>query len=362
MGLHRTLTHNKNPKMFFFRVDSNSKIASGHVMRCISIAQTFKNQGQNVLFVNADSNSDTMIDAAGFKHLRLDSKWDNLDSEISSMSILLKKQRCDLLIVDTYSITKRYVDALRPFVKICYLGSKKEYLGELDAIINYSSHIDYDFYTQNYSSTQLLLGTDYIPLRKEFQGLAFIPRQNCLKKVLITTGNTDPNGVTSRILNLFANISEFSCVHFELIVGSMFINKDYLQEIANKHANIHLHENVKNMKDVIQDCDIAISATGTTVFELAACSVPIITFAMVPEQVDSAESLGKMGVASYCGRLYENPKKCIQTISETLKRFISCSSDDLNHLAQKAKTLVDGNGCLRIVESLMKIITQDKSI
>lgn len=343
--------------MICFRVDSNKTIASGHVMRCLSIANVLKERKQNILFINADSNSDEMIETAGFKHLSLHSKWDNLDSEIPKMIKHLKNNKCDLLIIDTYSITKNYVEALRPYVKICYLGSKQENLGKLNVLINYSSHIDYDFYSNNYKDTFLMLGTDYIPLRKEFQNLHYRPLTGKLRNVLLTTGNTDGNCFTAKLINYFSKLEEFSQLDFNVIIGRMFINKDEIQALAQKYKNIHLYENVKNMKEIIQKCDVAISANGTTVFELAACSVPAITFAMVPEQVESAETLNKMGIVSYCGRFYEDEIQCILTITKKLKEFFF-NFEELNTFSKNAKNLVDGNGCIRIVDNLLNIISK----
>ena len=343
--------------MICFRVDSNKTIASGHVMRCLSIATALKEENQNILFFNADSNSDSMIDAAGFEHVNLNSKWDNLCYEIPEMIKQIEDNKCDLLIIDTYSITKDYVETLKPYTKICYLGSKQETLGNLDVLINYSSHIDYNFYSQNYKNTLLLLGTDYIPLRKEFQNLDYRPLNGNLGNVLITTGNTDGNCFTAKILNYLSNLDYFSKLKFHVIIGRMFINKEEIQSLSKKNQNIQFYENVSNMKEIIQKCDVAISANGTTVFELAACSVPALTFAMVPEQVDSAETLNKMGIVSYCGRFYEDEQQCILTISEKLENFF-LNFEKLNNFSKKAKKLVDGNGCIRITKQLLELVSK----
>ena len=57
--------------MVFFRADSNKQIASGHIMRCISIAQAFKDAGEDVTFLIADENPILMLERAEMKYHNL---------------------------------------------------------------------------------------------------------------------------------------------------------------------------------------------------------------------------------------------------------------------------------------------------
>lgn len=341
--------------MIYFRVDSNSQIASGHVMRCISLAQAFFDQGFEVCFLTADANSDQMIDAARFTHINLKSQWDDLSKEVKNVREIVNNDSKSLLIIDTYAITNEYVEALLPFTKVAYIGSIEKYLGPLQAIINYSTCIDYNFYYTFYdNSTELLLGASYAPLRKEFQNIQEHYSER-VENILLTTGNTDSQFLVPKILERLKTRELPAYITINVVIGSMFSNKENLWQNYGEDSQVVLHENVKAMSELMTKCDLAIAANGTTVYELAACGVPTITFAMVKEQILSAEKFGELGITDYCGRIFEQQEKCINKIISKVIEYIEDKYARWN-LAHKAKESIDGNGCQKIVQALSYII------
>ena len=339
--------------MVFFRADSNSTIAGGHIMRCLAIAKALINAGEKVCFLVADNNSVPILEEENIEYAVLQSDWQDLLSDLDKVEAILKSESEPTIIVDTYRITKEYVDAIKPIAKVVYLGSKPEYLGELDLLINYSTDIDYDFYHNNYSdSTKLLLGPAYAPLREEFQNVIPTIRDG-LSHVLLTTGNTDRNHMVDAILKkLMPRIVETDVV-IDVIVGRMFDDKEHLCNTYNC-KNICFHENVKSMSSLMRDCDLAISANGTTVYELSAMGLPTITFAMVPEQINSAEALSSLGIVDYCGRSYEDQQGCVESIAGRFD-YYQKHHDEMIRLAQKAHDLIDGNGCQKIINEILNL-------
>lgn len=341
--------------MVFFRADSNKQIASGHIMRCISIAQAFKDSGEDVIFLIADENPVQMLERAGMRYYTLHSVWDQLMEELEAMKTVLQSYEKPLLIIDTYQVSKSYVEALLPYARICYLGSKPEYLGKLNALINYSTDIDYNFYTSKYGiSTKLLLGASYAPLRREFLQVEHKSSLNGKFRVLLTTGNTDPRQTVERIINAIVETPIFQKLEINVVVGGMFDNKEKLHSLYDNVENVHLHENVKSMSSLMGESDLAVSANGTTVYELAAAGVPTISFAIVKEQVKSATKLFELGVVDYCGEVFNEEEKCISKIINKIDNYVK-NPLELNELALKANTIIDGRGCDRIVGELLSM-------
>ena len=101
--------------MVFFRADSNNTIASGHIMRCMSIAKEFIKRGIQVQFIIADNNSVKMLSEAGMNYIVLDSDWKDLMSEVDRVRDILLQYDNPVMIVDTYSIEKEYVDAMKDY-------------------------------------------------------------------------------------------------------------------------------------------------------------------------------------------------------------------------------------------------------
>jgi spore coat polysaccharide biosynthesis predicted glycosyltransferase SpsG len=109
------------------------------------------------------------------------------------------------------------------------------------------------------------------------------------------------------------------------------------------------------MSALMKDCNLAISANGTTVYELCAIGVPVISFAMVEEQVRSAEAMQKFGFIDYCGVSYDDKYGCISRILKRVSHYISVP-DDLPKLAKRAHDVIDGKGVYKIVDALRSLL------
>ena len=99
--------------MIAIRVDGNPQIATGHVMRCLSIANGLKKTGHPPLFIVADAVSENLLSQSGFPTVNLHSEWNNLESEITKISGIIKQNNITKLIIDTYSVTEKYLFELK---------------------------------------------------------------------------------------------------------------------------------------------------------------------------------------------------------------------------------------------------------
>lgn len=340
-------------KRLLIRVDYNSQIASGHLMRCLSIAKCAKEDGFDVTFVMSDDVCRETVTEKGFNLISLKSVWDDLSVEIPLMIDLSRAHRNTILLIDTYSVTPEYTSSLAPYYKIVYLGSKQDAFYGVSTLINYSTNIDRDFYERTYRNKSLLLGPLFTPLRDEFLGIVK-ERTKQVENVIITTGNTDPDLFCQKLL-LHILKSGLSDVNYHVVVGRMFKEKEKLYTLAAKYGNIKLHENETNMSVLFKQSQLAISANGTTVYELCASKVPVISFALVHEQEDSGKSMDALGIVDYCGLFKGHENRCIENVLLKLRRYLT-DTEKCDSLVSKASALVDGNGCRRIVEELNKLI------
>ena len=323
-------------------------------MRCQAIAKAIINAGGQVCFLIADDNPAPILSEAGLDYFILHSDWQDISTDVEQVKTFLQKDINPILIIDTYSITKEYVNELKPLAKVAYLGSKPSFLGNLDLLINYSTDIDYDFYHRNYTNkTTLLLGPAYAPLREEFQNVAK-DYNDRINRILLTTGNTDRDHMVGAVLGSLLPLIEGTEIVIDAIIGRMFDDKDSLHKDYDNNQHVCFHENVKSMSLLMKNCDLAISANGTTVYELSAIGLPAITFAMVSEQIRSAEALSNLGIVDYCGRSYKDQKNCIQEIISRVSHYLE-HNDEMIKLARKAHDLIDGNGCQRIVDKVLQL-------
>lgn len=338
----------------YFRVDANQEISGGHVSRCLSLAGAFKDAGYEVVFASSDDAPTQIISSAGFCHVVLGCDWHDLGSDNGALRGFLEKECDPLLIVDSYRVNRRFVENMAECSKVCYLGSRSGYLGPLSAIINYSTAIDRAAYEAAYrdSGTVLLLGPRYAPLRRQFQELEQIDVSCRVKRVLVSTGGTDPLGMAMLITEAVVSAaSEYALEEVVVLVGSMSNAREALTRRFSGDRHVRLVSGVSDMAELMRSCNLAVSANGTTVYELAACGVPAITFAISEEQRASGEGMSNLGAVAYCGCAADGVEKCLASIEEAVG--LCCRDAQLRRSLQGcANAMTDGNGAMRVVSEL----------
>jgi len=339
--------------MFYIRADANNEIATGHVMRCMSIADEMEQSNIKVCFLTADHNADVLIKKRGFEVKCLDSVWNNLENEISEGKLItLLKNTDDLegIIVDTYYVTESYLQILHDICKTIYIDdifSLKRY--PVDILINYNIYgEDLDYKSRCLPDTEILLGTKYVPLRKEFKNIDKKIREK-VKAVFVSTGGTDNYNIAGNLLcEIFEKKdSELSKLNFHVISGAMNKNLPYLLEMEKKYKNIIVYQNVSNISEIMLKCDIAVSACGSTMYELCACGLPIVTYSFADNQIPGIRKFAEKGVAFNCGDLRVEFEKTFNNIITHIEKL----NKDYLLRRQKIKLVsevMDGNGAFRI--------------
>lgn len=336
------------------RTDANGEISYGHVMRCLSVAVALRGLGREPVFVLSDGNAAELLRERGYDAHVLSSDWRNLVDGVEGLRDLCRRNRPAML-VDSYSATREFVEVATEFAEVCYLGSKGDDLGPLRLLTNYSTTIDCAFYEATYGprGTKLLLGPAYAPLRPEFRRDP-IPRATHVKRVLLTTGNTDSSGFVPAFLESALKCHELAGIEFDVVVGRAFEDVVGIRSEFGGEQRVVLHENVDAMWNLMANCDVAVSANGTTVYELAAIGVPAVTFSMVPEQDASADGMAALGMVDFAGRLHEDGAAVVNSAVESLATL--CADSVRRHrLAERAHAVVDGLGAEKIARELCTI-------
>lgn len=335
--------------MIGIRVDSNSIIATGHIMRCLSIARAIRKLNYRVLFISADENPRKLLESSGFNFISLNTQWNDLEQEEDILISVLKKYELKCLLIDSYHITPKYLEDLRKHLKISYLDDMDLFLYPVDMLINYNLCYDQFGYEKKYNQfTKLLLGTSYAPLREEFIGVSKKTTRRKVRNILVTSGGTDNDNVCGQIAKMLFDQSEFDNVNIHVVVGKFFTYKEILIDLSKNCSNIVLHENA-NMSQLMQECDIAVSAGGSTLYELCSCGTPTILFSIAENQQPICYSANQKGVAVYAGHYcYEVAEKIVKVAV-----LLDADKQKREELSNTASSLVDGKGAQRIAEALI---------
>lgn len=345
-----------SPKKVFIRTDANATISSGHVMRCLAVADALRDRGASVEFVLSDDVPIRMVREMGYEAIVLGTDWRRIEEGLEHLEArCLELSERPAVLVDTYSVTGSYVNRLSHCCQMCYLGSKAGDLGDLALLINYSTDIDRQSYESLYGmrETRLLLGPSFAPLRAQFAD-AYEGRSGEVCRVLVTTGNTDPMGFVPAFLDAALKSELLGSISFEVIVGGMFEGLSEIEGIASACSRVELHRGVSNMAELMASADVAVSANGTTVYEMAAVGLPAVTFAMVDEQVASAESLARLGVVAYAGRMGKSVRESARRALLQLERLVA-NPGEAHALALRAHDLIDGRGADRIAKEIVAL-------
>jgi len=193
---------------------------------------------------------------------------------------------------------------------------------------------------------QFYLGGAYAPLREQFQNVNYSVKEQ-VEQVLITTGAGDADNIAGEVLDRIYREE----LIYHVLVGRFSPHLAGWQKRAEKYSNIQVHFDVQDMAGLMEQCDLAITAGGSTVYELAAVGVPFIAFSYAENQELLVEYLGVNDVAGSAGAWHRNRGKMLNQMEDFFNKF--CEDIDLRkYYAEKEHGLVDGQGAERLAKVL----------
>ena len=334
--------------MLFIRADGNPKIGTGHIMRCLSIAQAAKRQGCPCTFITADHEMTQLLEQQGFRYICLDSEWDHLDLETARMEQLIRQESIQVLLIDSYFVTLDYLRRLHCLTHVAYMDDLNEFIYPCSTLVNYSIYAAQQDYSSRYPNTECLLGPQYVPLRSEFQGLPRRRLRREVRDVLVTTGGSDPLNIAVRFAE--SAVQMFPNVKFHIVAGRFNQYRTQLEELAQKHPDIQIYYNVERMSELMLSCDAAISAGGSTLYELCACGVPTVMYALADNQLPGTEAFKRSGIMLYAGDVRKN-----KFFAAALCDKLAVLSKDYplrEIMLERMRQTVDGNGARRLADKM----------
>ncbi|MBR4669392.1 MAG: UDP-2,4-diacetamido-2,4,6-trideoxy-beta-L-altropyranose hydrolase [Butyrivibrio sp.] len=358
-------------KKIWIKANGNGIIATGHIRRCMTIANELKLLGAEVEFVLSDEDSAdllrTLSDEEGQQYDAriLHTVFSEPMQDIPMLEEMFAEEKPDFYLMDSYFLKEDYFEAVNEIIKKNGLATKTGFIDDLykfdypvDLVVNYDVEVPKDFY----SAPHRLLGAEYAPLRKQFEGIDYevIP---LAKRAFLSAGGTDPYHIIGDLLKeVYENegpcrtIPDFMLFTCDVIVGALF-DEDYvkeLKELAAKYPAITLHESAPDMAELMKNCDFAVTAGGTTLYELCAVGVPTVVYSMADNQVEFVKAFDKAGAAKYVGDIREEEK-----IVQKIVSWGIAAIEDQNFrkkMSDKARKLVGGGGANKIAHAILEII------
>lgn len=335
--------------MILFRADGNPDIGTGHIMRCLSLADALQEQGWEITFITAEPYFQRLIQTRGYPCTVLGTAYDRMEEELSIFLPIIERERPELVILDSYFVTSQYMEAIRNISRLLYIDDLNAFDYPADAVVNYNIYGPELPYPQNKT---YFLGPQYAPLRKEFQGLSQRNTKDRVENVLVSTGGTDQYHVALHCAEYLREHLLRENMIFHFVLGAMNRDIVQLEQIAEDFSFIKLHRQVTDMCSLMLQCDVAISAAGTTLYELCACGVPAVTYILADNQIQGAQMFQKAGLMPCVGDIREDA-----CFLEHLFELLNSLADDFaqrQHIAEQMQGAVDGRGAARLAEAILK--------
>ena len=342
----------ENPQLII-RADASSQLGIGHVMRCLALAQAWRESGGKVCFALAMESPELEARLAieGIDVIDLASEPGSLDDARQTID-LAQTLHAGWVVIDGYHFNAAYQKAFRETdlstLVIDDYGHAEHYYA--DVVLNQNIYADEPLYVRREPYTNLLLGTKYALLRREFRDWGnwqpAVPPM--ARKILVTLGGSDPDNVTQRVIRSLQMVNS-SDLEIKIVVGPA--NK-HLESLS--HALMYLDHEVelltatRNMPQLMSWADIAISAAGSTCWELSFMGVPTMVVVLADNQKPIAEGLHQANAALNCGWHTQIEE---EALAETVEKLL-LDTDLRRKLSYQARALVDGRGATRVTEAL----------
>ncbi|MGN0416174.1 MAG: UDP-2,4-diacetamido-2,4,6-trideoxy-beta-L-altropyranose hydrolase [Agathobacter sp.] len=333
--------------MIYIRTDMNKTIATGHVMRCLAIADAARNCGEETTFIIADEQAVQLLEERGYSSIILHTVWNDMESELPAMEQVIRENKISRLLVDSYQVTDHYLMSLRKLVKLFYLDDLNAFHYPVHALICYANYWKKFRYEEQYSDTELYLGIKYVPLRQAFSDCPKKKIALQIDKLLILSGGTDPYGVMDELL---VQLNHRQYKRIDVICGRYNGAYNGLYAKYAEESNIQIHSSVADVDRYMRNADLAVSAGGTTLYELCACGTPAISYSFADNQLDNARQFQEDNLIDYAGDArYQNIAQNLVELVEKYQNDYELRKDR----SESMKKMIDGKGALRLAQILI---------
>jgi len=347
----------------FFRVDASVHIGSGHVMRCLSLAESLKKEGHEVVFVMRLQLGDLCdyTESRGFKVARLPMSrksrlpdnsadyqaWLQVPLMDDAEDFLSVASDAELIVIDHYGISAQW----EKYIKLS-IGCKQIAIDDLvrehytDLILDQTAGRKVEEYNIILPGSEALVGSKYALLRHRFSELhPFAIKQDLNfenHKLLLTMGGVDKLNVTQRVLVALSHRTPL--IQTTVLLNEKAPHFSSVASFCEQHNEWITHLPFsEDMAGLMMEHTISIGAPGSTSWERACMGLPCVIIPLAKNQLEICQNLVKERAAMSL-EINEIPELLNNKLDELLKRYSIFRRCALN--------LCDGGGVNRLIKKM----------
>ncbi|MEI8155480.1 MAG: UDP-2,4-diacetamido-2,4,6-trideoxy-beta-L-altropyranose hydrolase [Burkholderiales bacterium] len=360
-----------------FRTDAALEIGTGHVMRCLTLADALKAAGAKCRFICREHPGHmlNLIRQRGHEAIGLpqgtsnglpvsnDHEADlvhaawlgaNWQTDASQTMAVLRDVTTDWLIIDHYALDARWELALKPhYRKLMVIDdlADREHVCHVLLDQNLVEAMAQRYVGKVPSHCTNLIGPKYALLRPEFNALrpASLTRRRIpvLARLLIFMGGSDPTNETAKVI-AGVQLSKRQWVHIDVVVGQAFAALQSLQEVLDTVPGATLQVQASDMAQIMAAADLAVTAGGSVTWEKCALGLPSLVVVLGDNQRPIAKMMHQIGAQRTLGVASDITPACY---AETLDAI---QTHELSAMIDSASAICDGSGTqivLKILEN-----------
>ena len=362
---------NRDKIQVAFRADGGPQLGMGHIMRCLALAKAMQETAvkdkltsaiatDNILetmFITAQNSAVSRLIAEN-SHKVIEIPENTAEEQIAEVKEILEKHDTNIVITDSYSIDRDYLEQIGCGVDLVVsIDDLNQIIFPSDLVINgnvYAPSLDYQSVSPD---IEFLLGTDYVLLRDEFAQKGYRSLKGEVKNVFVSVGGSDPLNLSPKIVQA---LGEAPCdFEIKVIIGPGFQNLKKIAESAGKARKpVELLHNVKNIAALMMSSDLAVTAGGTTLYELSCTGTPAVVLLQADNQKTAAAEMARKGAVINLGM---GDKVSVSGLVSTITEI--CSDwEKRREMSKKGQALVDGYGCRRCAHKILQKFQTKKGV
>lgn len=344
-----------------FRVDASVEIGSGHVMRCLILAEMLRKEGCTVNFLMRKSFGDLCdyVEERGFPVSRIlcrSSFSQKKDAQLTINWIKDLNEHFDWCIVDHYQIDQYWEERIKEHVgKVMVIDDLANRLHACHLLLdqNYYKEWEKRYLGLVPPHCRLFLGPEYLILRPEFYEAKKVAkvRNGEVRRILIFFGASDPTNETEKVLKALKKIHTDS-FEIDIVVGSANRRREKIQEMCYE-MNMHFHCQIDYIATLMANADLSIGAGGVTMWERCFLGLPSIVTIVADNQKESVKDAVDYGAIWSLGHyMHVNISSYVDILNRAL-----VSSEQLTYLSNKSLELM-GNNQGNVIHPVVRAIME----
>ena len=337
---------NLNPGTLVFRADASAEIGTGHVMRCLALAQAWRDAGGRAIFALRHSTDSIRqkLESEGFA-CRVLSPSPQEDAVLTTTAAA--EQGANWVVLDGYAFSNEYKMTLRAAgLKLLCIDDNGENYAFADIILNSNLHAQRATYRDIAPDVRLLLGPKFALLRRDFREWKGQKQfSHSCRRVLVAMGGSDPHNLTELALRSLrlANVPD---LEIRVAAGQSNPQLSRLRAYCKAH-DIELHGDA-SMPELIAWADFAVAAAGSTCLEFCFFGLPAIVIDAAANQLAVARELHRRGLAIHIPLSQANENKIANEI-----QLLAEKPEFREPMSRASEGLVDGRGAERVVNAIV---------